>query len=70
MLLSQTSEQKKYRIIAINVKHNMKLKLLSLGISELSEITTLRNNKGDIVIGLNHSRIALDKNISKYIKVK
>lgn len=70
MILSQTIEQIIYKIMKINVKHHLKLKLLGLGIDESSEITILRNNKGDVVIGLNHARIALDKNISQYIEVE
>lgn len=70
MILSQTIEQMIYKIMKINVKHHLKLKLLGLGIDESSEITILRNNKGDVVIGLNHARIALDKNISQYIEVE
>lgn len=70
MILSQTTEQIIYKIMKINVKHHLKLKLLGLGIDESSEITILRNNKGDVVIGLNHARIALDKNISQYIEVE
>jgi Fe2+ transport system protein FeoA len=70
MILSETSEQGIYKIIAINLKHSLTLKLLSLGINELTQILVLRNNKGDVVIGLNHARIALDKNISQYIEVK
>ncbi len=70
MPLSTASEHSWVYIDNIQAIGHEQAKLFGMGLAAGSQLTILRNRKGDIVLGNGHNRISLGKAISEKIFVK
>jgi len=70
MILSQAKEENFYKLIQIEDKKEIKMKLIAMGLSPGSIVTVVKNDfSGPLIIGINSSRISLGRSLANKIEV-
>lgn len=70
MVLSEAEEKKLYKLVQIEDKNEIKLKLIAMGLSPGCVLTVIKNDlSGPLILGIDTSRISLGRSLAHKIEV-